>query len=114
MESLYGTDRAFFFQDFCEGCAAAGMAADNLRAASHLVQGAAYHFVGHCVGKQDQQVRTANLFIQACAHLGKYFCLTLVIPANLFILAYHAVMASDNDNAHVKSYFCGVYLVSCN
>jgi len=88
------------------------MAADDLRAVSHLVQGAAYHFVGHSVGKQDQQVRTANLFIQAGAHLGKYLCLTFVIPANLLILAYHAVMASDNDNAHVKSSFFGVQVVS--
>ena len=79
------------------------MAADDLRAASHLVQGAAYHLVGHSVGKQNQQVRTANLFIQAGAHLGKYLCLTLVIPANLLILAYHAVVASDNDNAHICS-----------
>ena len=80
----------------------------------HLVQGAAYHLMGYSVGKQDQEVRTANLFIQAGAHLGKYFCLTLVIPANLLILAYHAVMASDNDNAHVKSSFCGACAVSQN
>ena len=100
------------FKNFRKGRAAAGVTADNLRAASHFVQGAAYHLVGYGVGKQDQEVRTANLFVQAGAHLGEYLCLTFVILANLFILAYHAVMASDNDNAHENPPFVVSILVS--
>ena len=77
-----------------------------------LIQSAADHFMGYCICKEHEQIRPSNLFIQAGAHLGKYLCLTFVIPANLLILAYHAVMASDNDNAHVKSSFFGVQVVS--
>ena len=44
---LNRTDSTFFLQYFRQGRAAAGVAAHNLRMVSHLVQGAAYHFVGH-------------------------------------------------------------------
>lgn len=95
-----GTDRTPFLKDFCEGCAAAGVAPYDLCAAANLVQGAAYHFVGYSVGEQYQQVGTANLLVQAGAHLSKYLCLAFVVLADFLVLADHPVMASDNDNTH--------------
>lgn len=108
---LSGTDRAFFLKDLCEGCAAAGVAAYNLRTASHLVQGAADHLMGDSVGEQNQKVRFPDLFVQAGAHLGKYLCFAVVVLADFFVLAYHAVMASDDDNTHVKSSLSVIQIV---
>lgn len=69
-------------------------------ALADLIQGTADHFVGYGIRKEYEQIRCADLFIQAGAHLGKDLCLTVVGFAYFFILADHPVMASDDNNTH--------------
>ena len=66
----------------------------------YFIQCAFDHLVGDCVGEENQQIRTADLLIQARAHLGENLGLAFVILTYFFILAHHAVVAADNNNAH--------------
>lgn len=80
------------------------MTADHLSGLPNLVQGATHHFVGYGVGEKDKQIRAADLLVQIGAHLSEYLCLAVIIFTDFFILAYHSVMAADDNNAHGNSF----------
>ena len=80
------------------------MAAHDLRFIFiDLVQSAADHLVGYGICKQHQQIRPADLLIQAGTHLGKYLCLAVITLTDLLILTDHSVVASNNNNTHTDS-----------
>ena len=84
------------------------MTADHLSGLPNLVQGAAHHFVGYGVGEKDKQIRAADLLVQIGAHLSEYLCLAVIIFTDFFILAYHSVMAADDNNAHGNSFLIAI------
>ena len=88
-------------QNFRKGALTAGVTAHHLCPGSfRAVHCCPYHFMGHCIRKQHQQIRTAYLFSEISTHLGKYLCPALKTSADLFILADHSVMPAYDHNAH--------------
>ena len=67
-----------------------------------LLQRAAYHLMGNGIRKQNEQIRRADI-LQAICHFRIYLYLTLVLSAQIFILAGHAFIAADNYYTHVTS-----------
>ena len=79
-----------------------------------LIQSTADHFVGNCIGEQNSQIRSSDLFVQAGTHLGEYLCFTVIVFTYFFILTDHTVMSADDNNAHECSLlWCVQYNVLC-
>ena len=68
------------------------------------------HFVGYRSRKEDEQIRSSDLFVQAGTHLGEYLCFAVVGFAYFFILGDHPVMTADDNNTHEISSLAGMYL----
>ena len=78
---------------------------DNGVAVLDLAQRAAQHFMRHGVGEQNQQIGRADAAFQAVLHLSENLGLTAILAAKVFVLADHAVISADDNNAH-SSFSC--------
>lgn len=93
--------RMLFHNTFQRG-GAAGMAAFNADIlAARLDHGAVDHFVGDCIGKQDHQIRRADLILHAAAHLSKNLGPAAASFADISVLTLHAVIPADDHHTHI-------------
>ena len=74
----------------------------RITSALHLSYSTSHHLVRYCVRKEHDQIRTSDLFTQACRHLGKHLCLTVKLFADFLVLADHPVMTAYYNNTHIK------------
>lgn len=66
-----------------------------------------YHFVSCRSGKENNQIRLSDLFLQIALHSGKNFSLAFIFFADLFIFALHTLISAYNHNAHLYAPFPG-------
>jgi len=68
-----------------------------------FLNGRAHHFMRDRIGKEDQQVGTADLLFKISGHFGEYFGFASVLLADLFILAFHPFVSTNDDNTHGRT-----------
>jgi hypothetical protein len=83
----------------CAGAAAVGTHDRRSGIFRHLER-AIHHLVRHRAGKKDQKIGAANLRFQICGLLRKYLSFAVELLTYVFVGTDHAVMSSNNDNAH--------------
>jgi hypothetical protein len=74
---------------------------DDAVTALGLVQRALYHLVGHGAGEKHHEIRASYPRPHSLVEVHKYLGLAVVLPAELFVFADHAFIASDNYNTHI-------------
>ena len=78
------------------------MGAGDFGAASfRFQQGAVDQLVGDGIGKEDHQIRLADLSAQIAAHFGEHLCLMSVLFADGFVLLFHSLVSANDDNTHI-------------
>ena len=65
-----------------------------------LLSGSNYHFMGNGIGKQDQKIRTADLFSHRSVLLREYLGLAAITFTDISILTNHSFISTDNYYAH--------------
>lgn len=96
--------RTYTLQNLFQSVLAARMTAYHVRIAFfRSLHSTSHHFMGYRIRKENDQIRTANLFTQFRRHLGKHFCLTVILFTDFLVLADHSVMTAYDNNTHIKT-----------
>ena len=66
----------------------------------------------HCIFRLQlyEKIRTSYLLTESCRHLGKNFCLAIMLLTYLLVSTDHAVMSSYYNYTHVNPHFCTHFL----
>lgn len=62
--------------------------------------GTLHHFMGYGTGKQDHQIRRADLLFDRTGFFRKHLRSAAVLHADICILTAHALISADNYNTH--------------
>ena len=76
---------------------------DSGTASFRFEQGAVDHLMGDGIGKEDHQIRGADLSAEIPGHFGEHLCLVAVLFADGFILLLHSLISADDDNTHIDT-----------
>ena len=83
----------------CTGAAAVA-SGDSSVLPSSLAGGTFHHFVRDGAGEQNNQIGRPNLSFKICRHVGKHFCAAAVTLTDIFVLAFHSLIAADDYYTH--------------
>ena len=53
-----------------------------------------HHFVRHRTGKEDHEIRTADLAAQIPGRFGEHLGIAVVCPAQVFVLTLHSFITA--------------------
>lgn len=75
----------------------------------HLAEGEAHHFMRDGIGKEDEDIGRADR-TESPHSLRIDFCFTVILTAEVFIMADHTFISADDHYAHLFLFllFCKV------